>query len=40
MNSRLSKAKLLEAGFVPLPDWRDALARFLEGEDTIERRPF
>ena len=31
MNSRLSKAKLLEAGFVPLPDWRDALARFLQG---------
>ena len=31
MNSRLSKAKLREAGFTPLPDWRDALARFLEG---------
>ena len=31
MNSRLSKAKLREAGFTPLPDWRDALARFLQG---------
>ena len=29
-NSRLSKVKLAEAGFVPLPDWRDALARYLQ----------
>lgn len=29
MNSRLDKSKLAENGFVPLPDWRDALARYL-----------
>ena len=29
-NSRLSKVKLTEAGFVPLPEWRDALARYLQ----------
>ncbi len=28
-NSRLDKAKLVENGFVPLPDWRDALRRYL-----------
>ena len=28
-NSRLDKSKLAESGFVPLPDWRDALARYL-----------
>ena len=28
-NSRLDKSKLAENGFVPLPDWRDALKRFL-----------
>ena len=28
-NSRLDKSKLLEAGFEPLPDWKDALARYL-----------
>lgn len=28
-NSRLDKRKLVEAGFDPLPDWRDALARYL-----------
>ncbi len=28
-NSRLSKAKLAENGFEPLPDWKDALARYL-----------
>ena len=28
-NSRLSKRKLREAGFGPLPDWKDALARYL-----------
>ncbi len=28
-NSRLDKSKLREAGFTPLPDWRDALARYL-----------
>ncbi len=29
MNSRLSKAKLSENGFAPLPHWQDALARYL-----------
>ena len=29
-NSRLNKVKLAEAGFVPLPDWKDALARYLQ----------
>ena len=28
-NSRLDKSKLLEMGFAPLPDWKDALARYL-----------
>lgn len=28
-NSRLDKLKLIENGFQPLPDWRDALSRFL-----------
>lgn len=27
-NSRLDKSKLVEQGFAPLPDWRDAVARF------------
>lgn len=29
-NSRLDKAKLVENGFVPLPDWRDVLKRYLK----------
>ena len=29
-NSRLDKAKLLEAGFKPLPDWRDAVNRYVD----------
>ena len=29
-NSRLDKSKLIEAGFKPLPDWRDAVARYLK----------
>lgn len=29
-NSRLDKSKLLENGFNPLPDWKDALKRYLE----------
>ena len=29
-NSRLDKSKLVEAGFTPLPDWRDAVARYLK----------
>ncbi len=28
-NSRLDKSKLVACGFAPLPDWRDALHRFL-----------
>ncbi len=28
-NSRLDKSKLTEKGFAPLPDWRDALSRYL-----------
>ncbi len=29
-NSRLDKSKLREAGFEPLPDWKNALSRYLE----------
>lgn len=29
-NSRLGKEKLAENGFLPLPDWRDALTRYLK----------
>ena len=29
-NSRLDKSKLREQGFTPLPDWKDALARYLK----------
>ena len=29
-NSRLNKNKLIEAGFEPLPDWKDALKRYLQ----------
>lgn len=29
-NSRLDKSKLLEKGFQPLPDWKDALSRYLK----------
>ena len=28
-NSRLDKSKLIKQGFAPLPDWRDALRRYL-----------
>lgn len=28
-NSRLDKTKLVEAGFQPLPDWRDAVKRYI-----------
>ena len=31
-NSRLDKSKIILAGFTPLPDWRDALKRYLQGE--------
>lgn len=29
-NSRLDKSKLTANGFIPLPDWKDALARYLK----------
>ena len=29
-NSRLDKSKLVENGFTPLPDWRDAVKRYIE----------
>lgn len=29
-NSRLDKSKLIQKGFEPLPDWKDALARYLK----------
>lgn len=32
-NSRLDKSKLIENGFTPLPDWKDALARYLKEID-------
>lgn len=32
-NSRLDRGKLAEAGFIPLPDWKDAVARYLKEAD-------
>ena len=29
-NSRLDKRKLIAEGFKPLPDWKDALSRYLK----------
>lgn len=29
-NSRLDKSKLIESGFKPLPDWKDAVSRYLK----------
>ena len=29
-NSRLEKSKLVEAGFKLLPDWKDAVKRYIE----------
>lgn len=29
-NSRLNKGKLVEAGFKPLPTWKDAISRYLK----------
>ena len=29
-NSRLDKSKLEDNGFKPLPDWKDALSRYLK----------
>ena len=34
-NSRLDKTKLIEAGFTPLPDWKDALIRYLKEIDQL-----
>lgn len=28
-NSRLDKSKLVECGFTPLPDWKDAVKRYI-----------
>lgn len=33
-NSRLDRRKLLEAGFEPLPEWQDALRRYLKEMET------
>lgn len=33
-NSRMDKSKLTEEGFYRLPDWKNALKRFLEEYDT------
>lgn len=35
-SSRLDTGKLAEAGFAPLPDWQDALARYLASECTAD----
>lgn len=32
-NSRLDKSKLVQMGFVPLPEWKDALTRYLKEID-------
>ena len=29
-NSRMDKSKLVKNGFTPLPDWKDALSRYLD----------
>ena len=36
-NSRLDKSKLVENGFTPLPDWKDALHRYLLETDVISK---
>ncbi len=37
MNSRLDKEKLSQNGFAPLPDWRDALGRYLNELQRMEQ---
>ena len=37
-NSRLDKSKLIENGFEPLPDWRDALGRYLLSQRVVTAR--
>lgn len=32
-NSRLDKSKLIESGFLPLPEWKDAVRRYLKEAD-------
>ena len=39
-NSRLDKTKLVENGFTPLPDWRDALERYLRQEGILYAQGF
>ena len=39
-NSRLDKTKLVENGFTPLPDWRDALERYLRQEGVLYAQGF
>jgi len=34
-NSRLDKSKLVENGFKPLPDWKDALGRYLKESNLL-----
>ena len=36
-NSRMDKSKLVENGFKPLPDWKDALRRYLLDFHTIKK---
>ena len=35
-NSRLDKSKLVESGFTPLPEWHDALGRYLKEMQRIQ----
>ena len=35
-NSRLDKRKLIKKGFTPLPDWKDAVKRYLSELERIE----
>ena len=35
-NSRMDKSKLKNQGFEPLPDWKDALSRYLQQKMEIE----
>lgn len=37
LNSRLDCSKLAEEGFKPLPDWKDALTRYLKEEGYIDQ---
>lgn len=36
-NSRLDKTKLAENGFTPLPEWKDALRRYLDAIGAFPR---